>query len=132
RDKLSFEIDGIVVKIDDLALQKRLGETAHAPRWATAWKFVPRESTTKIRDIIVQVGRTGTVTPVAIFDPISISGVVVERATLHNAAFVKEKDIRIGDTVLVQRAGDVIPEIAAVLTERRTGKERRFHMPASC
>ena len=132
REKLPFEIDGIVVKVDDLALQNELGETAHAPRWATAWKFVPRESTTKIRDIIVQVGRTGTVTPVAVFDPITLSGVVVERATLHNEAFVRDKDIRIGDTVLVQRAGDVIPEIAAVLTERRSGRERRFAMPKRC
>ena len=132
REKLPFEIDGIVVKVDDLPLQNELGETAHAPRWATAWKFVPRESTTKIRDIIVQVGRTGTVTPVAVFDPVTLSGVVVERATLHNEAFVRDKDIRIGDTVLVQRAGDVIPEIAAVLTERRGGKERRFAMPKRC
>lgn len=132
RQKLSFEIDGIVIKVDDLALQQRLGQTAHAPRWAAAWKFVPRESTTRVRDIIVQVGRSGTVTPVAIFDPIVISGVSVERATLHNESFVREKDVRIGDSVLVQRAGDVIPEIAAVLTERRSGHERRFHMPRRC
>jgi len=132
REKLPFEIDGIVVKIDDLAWHKRLGQTAHAPRWAVAWKFVPRDSTTTVRDIIVQVGRSGTVTPVAVFDPITISGVTVERATLHNEAFVHEKDVRVGDTVLVQRAGDVIPEIVAVLSERRSGRERKFRMPRGC
>ncbi|HKB81464.1 MAG TPA: NAD-dependent DNA ligase LigA, partial [Thermoanaerobaculia bacterium] len=132
REKLPFEIDGIVVKIDDLAWHKRLGQTAHAPRWAVAWKFVPRDSTTTVRDIIVQVGRSGTVTPVAVFDPITISGVTVERATLHNEAFVHEKDVRVGDTVLVQRAGDVIPEIVALLSERRSGRERKFRMPRGC
>jgi DNA ligase (NAD+) len=132
RDRLPFEIDGIVVKTDDLRLQTQLGETAHAPRWAVAWKFAPREARTTVRDIIVQVGRGGTVTPVAVFDPVEISGVKVSRATLHNEDFVHAKDVRVGDTVVVQRAGDVIPQIAAVVKDRGVRRGRPFSMPRGC
>jgi DNA ligase (NAD+) len=132
REKLPFEADGVVIKVNDLALQERLGNTAHAPRWAIAYKFVPHEATTKVRDITVQVGRTGIVTPVAVLEPVNIGGVVVEHATLHTVGLLREKDIRVGDTVVVQRAGDVIPEVAAPVVAARTGKERVFQMPTTC
>ena len=132
REKLPFEIDGVVIKVNDLALQEQLGHTAHAPRWAIAYKFAPPEVTTKVRDIIVQVGRTGIVTPVAILDPVSIGGVVVERATLHTAGLLRKRDIRIGDTVVMQRAGDVIPEVLAPVVAARTGDESVFQMPETC
>jgi DNA ligase (NAD+) len=132
RQRLAFDIDGIVIKVDDLAAQEALGMTARAPRWAIAWKFAPSETSTRVRDIIVQIGRTGTATPVAVLEPIALSGVRVERATLHNARFVSEKDIRVGDTVLVQRAGDVIPEIVAVARELRPAKTKPFRMPRRC
>jgi len=132
REKMSFEIDGVVIKVNELALQEKLGNTAHAPRWAIAYKFASREATTKVLDIIVQVGRTGIVTPVAVLKPVYISGVLVERATLHTVGLLREKDIRIGDSVMVQRAGDVIPEVAASMVSARTGKERAFRMPTAC
>lgn len=132
RERLDFDIDGVVVKVNDLASQDSLGMTARAPRWAIAWKFAPREASTRLRDIVVQIGRTGTATPVAILEPIALGGVKVERATLHNAGFVREKDIRIGDTVLVQRAGDVIPEIVAVARELRPSSAKPFRMPRRC
>ncbi|MBU0496199.1 MAG: NAD-dependent DNA ligase LigA [Chloroflexi bacterium] len=132
REKMPFEIDGIVIKVNDLAWQARLGSTAHAPRWAIAFKFAPHEATTRVRDIIVQVGRTGVVTPVAVLDPVTIGGVVVARATLHTVGLLRGKDIRIGDTVTVQRAGDVIPEVVAPIVAARTGHERVFQMPKTC
>ncbi|MCR4426340.1 MAG: NAD-dependent DNA ligase LigA, partial [Firmicutes bacterium] len=132
RDRLPYEIDGIVVKVNRLDLQRELGFTARSPRWATAYKYPARQSTTVVRDIVVQVGRTGVLTPTAELDPVELSGVTVSRVTLHNEDYVRAKDVRIGDTVVIQRAGDVIPEIVRVLSERRTGAEREFHMPRTC
>jgi DNA ligase (NAD+) len=132
REKLPFEIDGIVIKVNDLALQERLGNTVHAPRWAIAYKFASHEAATKVRDIILQVGRTGVATPVAVLDPVSIGGVVVKHATLHTVGLLRDKDIRVGDIVVVQRAGDVIPEVAAPIVAARTGKEHVFQIPEVC
>ena len=132
REELPYEADGIVIKVNRLDLQRRLGEKARSPRWAIAYKFPPRQATTVIKDIVVQVGRTGVLTPVAIMEPVHVGGVEVKRATLHNQDEIDKKDIRIGDTVIVQRAGDVIPEVVAVVKERRTGKERPFRMPERC
>ncbi len=132
RDTLEYEIDGMVVKVDDIAIQQELGQKIKSPRWAIAWKFPAMEETTIIRDIRVQVGRTGTLTPVAILDPVSIAGVTVSRATLHNMDEITRKDIRIHDTVLVMRAGDVIPKVVKVITEKRDGNEITFQMPESC
>ncbi len=132
RDNLPYEADGIVIKVDRLAHQRELGTTAKYPRWSIAYKFKPRQATTKIRDIIVQVGRMGLLTPVANLDPVKIGGVTISRATLHTEELIKEKDIRIGDTVLVERAGDVIPEIVKPVVENRTGDEKPFKMPKSC
>ncbi|MCX7982405.1 MAG: NAD-dependent DNA ligase LigA [Syntrophales bacterium] len=132
RDTLPYEIDGIVLKVDPLFLQERLGTISRSPRWALACKFPAHQETTVIEDIIVQVGRTGILTPVAIMRPVNIGGVTVSRATLHNQDEIDRKDIRIGDTVLVQRAGDVIPEVVKVIEGRRTGKEKPFHMPSNC
>ena len=132
REDLSYEIDGIVVKVNDLADQERLGTKARSPRWAIAYKFPPREKITQIMDIIVQVGRTGILTPVALLKPVDVSGVTVSRATLHNEDYIKEKDIRIGDWVKIARAGDVIPEVLESIKERRTGQEKEFRMPDKC
>ncbi|MBW2037511.1 MAG: NAD-dependent DNA ligase LigA, partial [Deltaproteobacteria bacterium] len=118
-----YEMDGIVIKVDDLELQKRLGEKARSPRWALAYKFPPTRETTRVLKINVQVGRTGALTPVAHLEPVSVGGVTVSRATLHNEDEIKKKDIRVGDTVLVQRAGDVIPEVVKVIKTKRTGTE---------
>ena len=132
RHDLSYEIDGMVVKVDRTAFQQRLGSKARSPRWAVAWKFAATQETTILEDIEVQVGRTGTLTPVAHLKPISVGGVTVTRATLHNEDEIKRKDIRIGDTVLVQRAGDVIPDVVMVVASKRTGRERPFEMPRVC
>ena len=132
REKLPFEIDGIVIKVNNMNWQQTLGSTAHAPRWAIAYKFAPREATTKVTDIILQVGRTGVVTPVAILEPVNIGGVIVERATLHTFGQMYKKDIRIGDRVMVQRAGDVIPEVIAPIKSVRTGKEKVIPIPTVC
>jgi DNA ligase (NAD+) len=132
RDELPYEIDGVVIKVDDFRLQEELGVKSRAPRWATAVKFASRQETTVVRDIVVQVGRTGVLTPVAVLDPVQVGGVEVRRATLHNLDEVERKDVRIGDTILVGRAGDVIPEVVQVIAERRTGGERRFEMPEHC
>jgi DNA ligase (NAD+) len=132
RDELPFEVDGVVLKVEDLALQRELGFRARTPRWAIALKFPPREEITFIRDITVQVGRTGTLTPVAELEPVSIGGVTVKRATLHNQNEIDRKDIRIGDTVLVRRQGDVIPAVISVVMAKRTGRERPFHLPDRC
>ena len=132
RDDLPYEIDGLVVKVNDVGLQARLGEISRAPRWAVAYKFKPRQATTKVLDIFPSVGRTGVLTPAAELDPRSIGGVTVRNASLHNMDEVARKDIRIGDTVVVERAGDVIPYVVKVVESKRTGHERRFHMPKHC
>ena len=132
RDFLPYDIDGMVIKVDSLALQRRLGTTSRSPRWAIAYKFKAVQETTQIIDINVQVGRTGTLTPVAHLNPVNVGGVTVSRATLHNEDEIQRKDIKIGDTVLVQRAGDVIPEVVKVITSKRTGKEKTFNMPFIC
>jgi DNA ligase (NAD+) len=132
RNLLPYDIDGMVIKVDSLNLQHRLGATSRSPRWAIAYKFKAVQETTQIVGIDVQVGRTGTLTPVAHLRPVNIGGVTVSRATLHNEDEIKRKDIKIGDTVLVQRAGDVIPEVVKVIISKRTGEEKTFNMPLSC
>lgn len=132
RSALPYEIDGIVIKVDDLSLQSELGSVSRSPRWAIACKFPATQETTVIENIVVQVGRTGVLTPVAVMRPVRIAGVMVSRATLHNQDEIDRKDIRIGDTVMVQRAGDVIPEVVKVVTIRRTGHEKTFTFPESC
>ena len=132
RHLLPYDIDGIVVKVDDLSIQKILGATSRNPRWAIAYKFKAIQETTRIKRITVQVGRTGALTPVAQLQSINIAGVMVSRATLHNEDEIERKDIRIGDTVLVQRAGDVIPEVVKVIKSQRTGAESKFSMPRCC
>lgn len=132
RENLPYDIDGIVVKVNSLQQQSRLGATSKSPRWAIAYKFPAERKTTVIRDIIVRVGRTGVLTPTALLEPVRIAGSTVSKATLHNEDYIKEKDIRIGDTVVVQRAGDVIPEVVKVVFEKRTGNERKFEMPKVC
>jgi len=132
REELPFEIDGVVIKLNSLADQDRLGAVGREPRWAIAYKFPATQETTRLVDIIVQVGRTGVLTPVAVLEPVEIGGVVVSRSTLHNEDEVVRKDLRIGDWVVVQRAGDVIPQIVKSIPERREGTERLFHMPEHC
>ncbi len=132
RDSLDYEIDGVVVKVDDLATQERLGAVARDPRWAIAYKFKPREARTKLTGIAVTVGRTGTLNPNAVLEAVQIGGVTVKSATLHNAEYINSNDIRIGDTVLVTRAGDVIPRVVGPILSERTGKERVFKMPDRC
>jgi len=132
RDTLPYEIDGVVVKIDSLAHQATLGATSKSPRWAVAYKFPPEEKTTAVVDILVGVGRTGALTPVAVLEPVVVAGSTVTHATLHNEDEVKRKDVRVGDRVLVHKAGDVIPEIVQVITDARTGSEKPFVMPARC
>jgi DNA ligase (NAD+) len=132
RQELDYEIDGMVVKVDDLELQQRLGATARAPRWAVAWKFPAVQATTVVEAVEFQVGRTGAVTPVAHLRPVEVNGVVVRRATLHNRDEIDRKGLRLHDTVLVQRAGDVIPEIVKVIEDLRTGAEQPIIFPATC
>jgi DNA ligase (NAD+) len=132
RHKLEHEIDGVVVKIDDLAKQRELGFTSRAPRWAIAYKYSPEQVNTKLLDIRVSVGRTGRATPYAVVQPVKVAGSVVEFATLHNQDVVKAKGVLIGDTVVLRKAGDVIPEILGPVIELRTGKERAFVMPTKC
>ncbi len=132
RERLPFEVDGVVYKVDDLAARERLGFTARAPRWAVAHKFPAHEEHTVVEDILPSVGRTGVITPVAVLKPVQVSGVTVTHATLHNEDELKRKDVRIGDTVIVRRAGDVIPEIVGVIVEQRPARTRRWRMPKKC
>lgn len=132
RDGLPYEIDGIVIKVNAFSVQQRLGELSRSPRWAVAWKFPAQQEHTRVTDIIVSVGRTGSLTPVAVLEPVRVGGVEVRRASLHNEDEVRNKDVRIGDTVVVQRAGDVIPEVVKVIPSKRTGRERVFTMPDRC
>ncbi|MBI3582777.1 MAG: NAD-dependent DNA ligase LigA [Nitrospinae bacterium] len=132
RDEIPYELDGVVVKVNSLDLQNRLGILTRSPRWAVAYKFKARQETTKVIDIIVGVGRTGALTPVAVLEPVEVGGVTVERATLHNQDEVDRKDIRVGDAVVVQRAGDVIPEVVVVIKDKRSDKEKPFKLPDKC
>ncbi|MGN6337762.1 NAD-dependent DNA ligase LigA [Mycobacterium sp.] len=132
RYDLEHEIDGVVVKVDDVALQRRLGTTSRAPRWAVAYKYPPQEAQTKLLDIRVNVGRTGRVTPFAFMTPVKVAGSTVGLATLHNAAEVKRKGVLIGDTVMIRKAGDVIPEVLGPVVDLRDGSEREFDMPTTC
>lgn len=132
RETLDYDIDGIVIKVNDFAKQRELGMISRSPRWALAYKFQARQATTVVKDIIVQVGRTGALTPVAVMEPVEVGGVVVERATLHNQDEIDKKDVRVGDTVVIARAGDVIPEVVRVVEEKRTGAEKKFTMPDTC
>ncbi|MDD6214390.1 MAG: NAD-dependent DNA ligase LigA, partial [Firmicutes bacterium] len=132
RGGLPFDIDGAVIKVDDLEMRKLLGSTAKFPRWAIAYKYPPEQKETTIEDILVQVGRTGAVTPLAVLTPVRVAGTTVSRATLHNQDYIVEKDIRIGDTVIVQKAGDIIPEVLEVKKDKRTGMEKTFEMPTKC
>ncbi len=132
RDSLDYDTDGVVVKVNSFALQAQLGQTSRSPRWATAYKFSAIQATTRILNIVPQVGRTGTLTPVATLDPVHIGGVTVKSASLHNMDEIERKGIRIGDTVIVERAGDVIPYVVKTIPEKRTGQERSFTMPTAC
>jgi len=132
REGQGYEMDGIVIKVNRLDYQGRLATTTKSPRWALAYKFEPREGTTLIKEIIAQVGRTGTLTPVAVMEPIRLSGVEISRATLHNQDEIDKKDVRVGDAVVVRRAGDVIPEVVKVIAGRRSGQERRYRLPERC
>ncbi|WP_460859910.1 NAD-dependent DNA ligase LigA [Nocardiopsis coralliicola] len=132
RHEPAYEIDGVVVKVDDVTLQRRLGSTSRAPRWAIAYKYPPEEVTTKLTDVRVNVGRTGRVTPYGVMEPVRVAGSEVEFATLHNAQEVARKGVLIGDTVVLRKAGDVIPEIVGPVAERRDGSERPFQMPETC
>jgi len=132
RHDVEHEIDGVVVKVDEIALQRRLGSTSRAPRWAIAYKYPPEEATTKLLDIKVNVGRTGRVTPFAFMEPVKVAGSTVSQATLHNASEVKRKGVLIGDTVVIRKAGDVIPEVLGPVVDLRDGTEREFVMPTTC
>ncbi len=132
RPRFPFETDGAVVKVNDWNLQKELGYKTREPRWATAYKFPAHQGTTVVEDILASVGRTGAITPVAMLKPVRIGGVTVSRSTLHNWDEIERKDIRIGDTVVIERAGDVIPHVVTVITEKRTGSEKKFHPPKVC
>jgi DNA ligase (NAD+) len=132
RDKLDYDVDGIVVKVDKAEQRNALGTTAKSPRWAISFKFPARQATTKVREIHVQVGRTGALTPVAVLEPVKLSGITITRSTLHNEDEIKRKDIRVGDWVLLERSGDVIPRVVAVMKDRRTGREKKFVFPERC
>ena len=132
RKDLSFGIDGAVVKVDDLELREKIGTTAKVPKWAIAYKYPPEKKETILKDIVCQVGRTGAITPLAILEPVVVAGSTISKTTLHNEDFIKEKDLRIGDHIFIQKAGDVIPEVVEVLKEKRTGKEVVFEMPKVC
>ena len=132
RSSLDYDIDGIVIKVDDMNMYDKLGYTSKTPRWAIAYKFPPEEVVTKLTDIIYTVGRTGKITPNAVLEPVRVAGSVVQRATLHNEDFIREKDLKVGDYVVIRKAGDVIPEVVRPLKERRTGEEKEYQMIDTC
>ncbi len=132
RETLTYGIDGAVVKIDNLKFREILGSTIKVPRWAVAYKYPPEKKETKLKEIICQVGRTGVITPMAILEPVKVAGSTISKTTLHNEDFIKQKDLKIGDTVVIQKAGDVIPEIVEVVKSKRTGEETEFNMPKKC
>lgn len=132
RDSLDYDVDGIVVKVDDAEARRELGTTAKSPRWAVSYKFPARQATTRVKDIIVQVGRTGALTPVAVLEPVKLSGTTISRSTLHNEEELRRKDVRVGDFVLIERSGDVIPQVVSVMKERRKGRTRPFAWPDRC
>ena len=132
REKIPFGIDGAVVKVDDLELREKIGTTYKTPKWAIAYKYPPERKETKLKDIVCQVGRTGAITPMAILEPVVVAGSKISKTTLHNEDFIRERDIRIGDTVVIQKAGDVIPEVVEVKKKKRTGEEKIFEMPKVC
>ena len=132
RENLNFGIDGAVVKVDNLALREKIGTTFKTPKWAVAYKYPPEQKETLLKDIICQVGRTGAVTPMAILEPVVVAGSKISKTTLHNEDFIKEKDLRVGDRVIIQKAGDVIPEVVRAVVEKRTGNEKAFEMPKTC
>ena len=132
RESLTFGIDGAVIKVDDLKFREILGTTAKSPRWQIAYKYPPEKKETKLIDIVCNVGRTGVITPLAILEPVQVAGSTISKTTLHNQDFIKEKDLKIGDTVVIQKAGDVIPEIVEVKKGKRTGEEKNFEMPTAC
>jgi DNA ligase (NAD+) len=132
RDALPYEIDGMVIKVNSIELQDKLGMTSHHPRWAIAYKFKARQATSKLLNVEFQVGRTGAVTPVAKLEPVAVGGVTVSSISIHNEEYIKEKDLRIGDAVLIERAGDVIPQIVKSLADTRTGKEKKIIFPKAC
>lgn len=132
RDDLPYEIDGMVIKVNEIALQDKMGMTSHHPRWAVAFKFKARQATSVLTGIEFQVGRTGAVTPVAKLEPVAVGGVMVSSISVHNEEYIKEKDLRIGDSVLIERAGDVIPQIVKSMPELRKGKEKKIHFPSEC
>ncbi|MEE9500938.1 MAG: NAD-dependent DNA ligase LigA [Candidatus Aminicenantaceae bacterium] len=132
RDALDYDVDGIVIKVDSVEQQRLLGSTAKFPRWAISFKFPARQATTRIKDIVVQVGRTGALTPVAVLEPVKLSGTTISRSTLHNEDEIRRKDIRVGDFILIERSGDVIPKVVLVMKEKRTGREIPFAFPKIC
>ena len=132
RENLTFGIDGAVIKVDDLKFREIIGTTFKTPKWAVAYKYPPEQKETLLKNIVCQVGRTGAVTPMAILEPVVVAGSKISKTTLHNEDFIKEKDLKIGDRVIIQKAGDVIPEVVRAVTEKRTGEEREFEMPTVC
>ena len=132
REEISFNLDGAVVKIDDINTREILGTTFKTPKWAVAYKYPPEQKETILKDIICQVGRTGVITPMAILEPVRVAGSLISKTTLHNEDFIKEKELKIGDRIVIQKAGDVIPEVVKVLKEKRTGQEKEYNMPTKC
>jgi DNA ligase (NAD+) len=132
RDELAYDADGVVVKVDDAEARRELGTTAKSPRWAISYKFPARQATTRVEDIVVQVGRTGALTPVAVLEPVKLSGTTISRSTLHNEEELKRKDVRVGDTVLIERSGDVIPQVVSVMLEKRPRGAKPFAWPSRC
>ena len=132
RESLNYGTDGVVIKVDSFRLQRLLGIVGREPRWAIAYKYPAEQATTRLNEIGINVGRTGALNPYAVLEPVQVSGVTVKMATLHNEDYIRERDIRIGDIVTVQRAGEVIPQVLGPVIEARTGSEEEFHMPPTC